>query len=178
MIETIPVAHVLREAVATPYRNLVTRPTGAAVRGRIETVLAASACRTAVLDFSEVDLLDLSCADEVVAKLLRVLSAQLDRFVALRGLHEDLWEAIDAVLARQDLAVVVVRDDGPALLGSVPDDVREAFQGLGATRPTDAAGLAGHLGWPEPRAAAALSALVTLRLASQGPAGTTRLPLA
>ena len=41
MIETIPVARMLREAVTTPYLNLVTRPTGVAVRGRIESLLAS-----------------------------------------------------------------------------------------------------------------------------------------
>jgi hypothetical protein len=40
VIETIAVARMLREAVTTPYLNLVTRPTGVAVRGRIESVLA------------------------------------------------------------------------------------------------------------------------------------------
>ncbi len=70
MIETIAVARMLREAVTTPYLNLVTRPTGVAVRGRIESVLATSEWETAMLDFSDVVLLDLSCADEVVAKLL------------------------------------------------------------------------------------------------------------
>ena len=70
MIQTIRIGLLLREAVATPYRNLVTRPTGAAVRGRIEEALAESGCLTALLDFSDIELLDFSCADEVVAKLL------------------------------------------------------------------------------------------------------------
>ena len=70
MIETIQIGRVLREALATPYRNLVTRPTGAAVRDRIEAALDDSDCLCAYLDFSDIDLLDLSCADEVVAKLL------------------------------------------------------------------------------------------------------------
>ena len=70
MIQTIRIGSLLREAVTTPYRNLVTRPTGAAVRNRIEAALARSDCHTALLDFSDVELLDLSCADEVVAKLL------------------------------------------------------------------------------------------------------------
>ena len=70
MIATIHIGHVLRETAATPYRNLITRPTGAAVRDRIEAALARSDCAIALLDFSDVDLLDYSCADEVVAKLL------------------------------------------------------------------------------------------------------------
>lgn len=127
MIETIAVARVLREAVASPYPNLVTRPTGAAVRARIEDALAAVGASGALLDFSDVELLDLSCADEIVAKLMR----GAPRTVALRGLHEDLWEAVDEVLRRQGLAVVIVPDvDPPALLGAVTADQRIAFDHL------------------------------------------------
>ena len=34
MIETIRIGHLLRETATSPYRHLVTRPTGAAVRNR------------------------------------------------------------------------------------------------------------------------------------------------
>jgi hypothetical protein len=87
VIQTIRIGHLLREAVAAPYRNLVTRPTGAAVRSRIEETLAGSRCLTALLDFSEIELVDLSCADEVVAKLL--LAGQGACFFVLQGLRED-----------------------------------------------------------------------------------------
>ena len=70
MIQTIHIGHLLRETVASPYRNLVTRPTGAAIRNRIQEAMAGSDCLTALLDFSGIELLDFSCADEVVAKLL------------------------------------------------------------------------------------------------------------
>ena len=70
MIQTIHIGHLLRETVASPYRNLVTRPTGAAIRNRIQETMADSDCLTALLDFSGIELLDFSCADEVVAKLL------------------------------------------------------------------------------------------------------------
>ena len=42
MIETIWIGHLLRETASSPYRNLVTRPTGAAVRNRIEDALSRS----------------------------------------------------------------------------------------------------------------------------------------
>ena len=79
MIQTICLGHVLREAVTTPYRNLVTRPTGAAVRGRIERTMRDSGCHVALLDFSDVELLDLSCADEIVAKLLLLSAPSSER---------------------------------------------------------------------------------------------------
>ena len=113
MIQTIQIGHVLREAVAAPYRNLVTRPTGAAVRVRIEATLALSNCLTALLDFSEIELVDLSCADEVVAKLL--LTARTAYFLVLQGLREDHHEAIDHVLTHHRLAIAAVP---PGLHGS------------------------------------------------------------
>lgn len=178
MIETIAVARVLREAVQTPYRNLVTRPTGAAVRGRIESTLADTGeWETALLDFSEVELLDLSCADEIVAKLVRHAHTRGNCCVALRGLHEHLWESIHAVLEHQDLAVAVVDGTGLTLLGSVPDDVRDLFKSLD-TVPVPAAALSARLGWDDARLASALETLLALRLARGSGDGFARLPLA
>jgi len=69
VIQTIPLGQVLQETVVTPYRDLVTRPTGAAVRGWIQNAIAQSTAPTTLLDFTGVGLLDFSCADEIVAKL-------------------------------------------------------------------------------------------------------------
>src|SRR3954470_23989976 len=117
MIATIHIGHVLREAVASSYRNLVTRPTGVAVRNRIEATLDGSDCRCAYLDFSDVDLLDFSCADEIVAKLL--MAPPGSRFVVLRGLREDHHEAVEHVLTHHRLAAAAVLpgSDAPQLLG-------------------------------------------------------------
>ena len=117
MIHTIHLDRILREAVATPYRDLVTRPTGAAVRNGVVDAMATAHCVIAVLDFSDVGLLDFSCADEVVAKLLMVVSS--DHYVLLTGLSDDHSEAIDHVLRRHDLAVVALPRAGrvPFLLG-------------------------------------------------------------
>ena len=49
MIETFRLHQLLRETVASPYRCLVTRPTGAAIRDRIERTIAESGCVTALL---------------------------------------------------------------------------------------------------------------------------------
>jgi hypothetical protein len=179
VIETIAIARLLREAVQTPYRNLVTRPTGAAVRGRIESELADTGeWQAAVLDFAEVDLLDLSCADEVVAKLVRHAHQQDGRVVMLRGLHEDLCESVHEVLEHQQLAVVVVDGQEPRLLGAVAEDPRVVFSALSAASAVSAATLAGRLGWPEARAQAALDVLCALRLVRPRGDGFLRLPLA
>src|SRR5215208_4059847 len=71
VINHIDVSMVLRGTVCDLYSNLVTRSTGAAVRGEIEAQLAELRGRSVnVIDFSHVTLLDFSCADEIVAKLL------------------------------------------------------------------------------------------------------------
>lgn len=178
MIETIPVARMLREAVSTPYLNLVTRPTGVAVRGRIESVLATSEWETAVLDFSDVALLDLSCADEVVAKLVRLAQQRLGRIVALCGLDPHLWESIHAVLEHQHLAVAVRCDDSITLLGSVPADVPFLVDVLATDVPSLTESLARSLGWSEDRTAVALEDALALGVARCVTGGFVRLPLA
>lgn len=178
MIETIAVARMLREAVTTPYLNLVTRPTGVAVRGRIESVLASSEWETAMLDFSDVVLLDLSCADEVVAKLVRMAKQRLGRIVALRGLDEHLWESIHAVLEHQQLAVAVLADGSITLLGSVPADVHRLFGALESATPLAAMVLSQRLGWTDARTGDALDAALALGVCRRAAGGFVRLPLA
>jgi hypothetical protein len=167
MIETIRIGRLLRETVTLPYSCLVTRPTGAAVRGRIEAALAHSTCHTAWLDFSDVELLDLSCADEVVAKLLLDDGERGTRFVVLSGLREDQHEAIEHVLTTHRLAVAAVpcgEHPAPRLLGWVTADARAAFAFVCERGVLLAADLAGALDWPAARAEEALEALALHRV--------------
>lgn len=173
MIQTIHIGHLLRETAASPYRNLVTRPTGAAIRDRIQAALAASDCLTAFLDFSGIELLDFSCADEVVAKLLLDDGERGSRFVVLRGLREDQHEAIEHVLTHHRLAVTAVpygdgepygEQPAPRLLGWVPADGRAAFACVCERGSLVAQDLAGVLGWTTERAREALEGLATHRL--------------
>jgi hypothetical protein len=164
MIQTIRIGHLLREAVSAPYRNLVTRSTGVAVRTRIEETLARSNCMTALLDFSGIELVDLSCADEVVAKLL--LAARSVYFVALQGLREDHHEAIEHVLLHHRLAVAAVPPDrrSPKLLGWIGPDARQAFACVCDRGPLRLADLCRELSWAGPRGREALDDLATHRL--------------
>jgi hypothetical protein len=180
MIATFRLHHVLREAVATPYRNLVTRSTGAAVRGRIEAALRDSGSHTAVLDFSEVDCLDFSCADEIVAKLL-LASAEPGRVVVLRGLHDDLRDAIEHVLNHHKLACAAWLPGGEAaLLGWASEDSRTAFTALRRQPKPGAATaveLAAQLGWQAKRAEYALADLERHRLVRRSDTGFEPLAL-
>ena len=101
---------LVRRSVATLYSHLVTRPTGRAVRLAIETQLAEvgdTSC--SLIDLSEVTVLDFSCADEVVAKLLsRYLDEGRPReaFFVFQGVSERHRQPIEAVLDRHRLAAV------------------------------------------------------------------------
>jgi hypothetical protein len=175
MIETIQIGHLLRESAA-PYRNLVTRPTGALVRTRIEDTLSRSDCLTALLDFSDIELLDFSCAEEIVAKLLLAQASQRPRFVVLRGLRDDQHDAIDQVLTHHRLAVAALVADGePMLLGSVSGDARAAFACVCRLGRACAADVAQALDWPAGRATEALESLTHHRLVR--PEGDLRYPL-
>lgn len=135
----IDLSSVLRQTVACDlYSNLVTRPTGAAVRDEIERLLSDTHDRTlTVIDFSQVSMIDFSCADEVIAKLLlRYASDDSPReaYFLFRGVTEEHWEAIEAVLERHGLALVLEQPDGVRVVGQLPDDERrvwEAIQHLG-----------------------------------------------
>lgn len=73
---------VLQQSVSGIYTDLVTRPTGRAVRENIERHLAPGTI--AVMDFTGVGCLDYSCADEIVAKLVR----DKVKVLLLRGLTD------------------------------------------------------------------------------------------
>jgi anti-anti-sigma regulatory factor len=102
----IDVSSVLRHAVSESYSNLVTRPTGVAVRVYIEAqIQAARDCEVTVIDFSQVGMMDFSCADEIVAKLVMQHEKGTPTFV-FTGLSESHIEAIDVVLERHGMSLV------------------------------------------------------------------------
>lgn len=163
---------MVRRTVATLYSHLVTRPTGQALRLGIEAQLQeiGSLCVT-VLDFSEVVVLDYSCADETVAKLIQRYQ-RTDRpseayFIA-RGIDDRHLETIESVLARQDLAIVAeLANGGPALLGRIGELDRAAWDALEAAGRATAAEVAAVVGHDEPAVSAALEALARRRVVAR-----------
>jgi len=149
-VTRIDVGSVLRHSANLPYADLVTRPTGAAVRQCIERELAAlHDGDIALLDFSQIGMMDYSCADEVVAKLLLANAHGSGTFgyVVFHGITDAHLEAIEGVLLHHGLALVVHFADGAArLVGAVSDDERgtwELVRTLGAAGADDAARAAG-----------------------------------
>jgi len=135
MMNHIDLSSVLRQTVACDlYSNLVTRPTGAAVRGQIELLLGNAHDRTlTVIDFSQVSMIDFSCADEVIAKLLLRYATENpphEAYFLFRGVTDVHWEAIETVLERRGLALVVEQDDGVHLAGALPDAERRVWESV------------------------------------------------
>lgn len=135
MMNHIDLSCVLRQTLACDlYSNLVTRPTGAAVRGQIEEMLIDSGPRAlTVIDFTHVSMIDLSCADEVVAKLLLRYgseSSAQEAYFLFRGVTEHHHDAIEAVLERHELVAALEEDDGVRLVGALSEDERSAWDAV------------------------------------------------
>ena len=135
MINQIDVRAVLSRSVAEFHYDLVTRPTGRAVRTSIEAELERyQGMNVVVLDFSAVRLIDWSCADEIVAKLLQTSlspsASAAELFFLIRGLSEHNAELLGEVLLRHQLAMVLEEGGTLRLLGWVADRARIAFERL------------------------------------------------
>jgi hypothetical protein len=124
----IDVGTVLQRSVASLYSHLVTRPTGRAVRLAIESQLAeAERPSLSMIDLSEVTILDFSCADEVVAKLLlRFLKSDRpsEAFFVFRGVSAAHLDQIETVLERQKL-LAVSESGGEFYLIGAPDALED-----------------------------------------------------
>jgi hypothetical protein len=162
--QTIRVQQLLRETIPGPYSDLVTRPTGRAVRTSIKQALVADPGAVALLDFSDVGLVDFSCADEVIAQLL--LNPPTGATIVLRGLRDEQLEAIEHVLEHHAIAALVQdHESGEArMVGRVSPDLRTAFFMLISAGPCTALVLAGQLEWEVAHTETTLQTLARLRL--------------
>ncbi len=125
------------------YSYLVTRHTGRTVRTNIERQIAdVDHAVLAVLDLRHVPVIDFSCADEVVAKLVvsTAGAAPHPRFVLFRGVSEHHLEPIESALTRQGLAAAAESADGePLLMGTLQPQAVAAWREIWAL---------GHAGAP------------------------------
>lgn len=124
-------AKLLREELGTPSKDLVTRPSGQAIRRRIEQgIETESDGSVIVLDFGKIGVIDYSCADEVVAKLVsRLLAGEYgDKYLLLSGLNENQRENIEVALERKELAVTAeMRDGMRVVLGSLNNYLKDTL---------------------------------------------------
>jgi hypothetical protein len=173
VITHIDVCHVLRRTECGLYSNLVTRPTGAAVRSEIELLMRdttrATGQRTlTVIDFTNVGLLDFSCADEIIAKLLlrEQQDGTSDGYFIFRGIHEHHLDAIEHVLERHRLAMVAEEPGAePRLVGIVAESEDAVWRALRRHGPATAEDLAEETRLTPDEAHAILDGLCQRKLA-------------
>lgn len=174
----IDLTRLHRRTVTSFYSNLVTRPTGRAVRTGVESQLAemepGERVCLSVLDFSQVRILDYSCADEIVAKLLlRYVAGDrpAEVFFLARGLHDHHLDAVEAVLERHGLVLVAEGEDGARLLGAANPLERACWAAVALCGSADAAAAAERAGLPAESVAPALVRLAAQRALVRSLAG-------
>ena len=170
-----------RRSVTSLFSNLVTRPTGRAIRSGVESQLAEmegaahDGCLS-ILDFTQVRVLDYSCADEIVAKLLLRYTADerpADAYFVVRGVQEHHEEAIEAVLERHNLLLVARDDEGAVkLLGTANPMHRAAWESLVRRARACVADVPGDTGLSPEAAEAAVASLLAHRVLTRYPDGT------
>ena len=122
----------LKEELKNGSNDLVTRPSGQVIRERIEKgILKEDGGMVIALDFSKIGIIDYSCADEIVAKLIsRLLGNEYgDKYLLLTGLNENQQENIEVALERKELAVIAEKREGKKfLLGSLNNYLKETLE--------------------------------------------------
>lgn len=147
----VSVSDLFRGKDGEPIAHLVTRETGAAVRGAIvEQLQGLERGAVLVLDFSGVGIIDFSCADECLAKLVLRLNAGEygERCLCLSGLGESQRENIQVALERKKLPALLLRGDGAwECLGTLTPHLRDTLRlvvergGMSARELTDLLGI-------------------------------------
>lgn len=157
-------------SVASLYSHLVTRPTGKALRLGIESQIGelGTGC-ISVLDFTQVVVLDYSCADEAIAKLIQRFQSgdyPTDVYFVARGLGEHHRDPIDEVLRRHGLLLVgEMRPGGFVLLGDASTGEQRAWRALEGVGAGTAATLSERTDTPEPFMRTSLDRLAARRVA-------------
>lgn len=168
----IDLTRIHPRTVTSFYSNLVTRPTGQAVRMGVESQLAelpaGRAVCLSILDFSQVCVVDYSCADEIVAKLLLRYGGEDrpgDVYFLVRGIQEHHEEAIEAVLEHHRLAVCAEDGRGrPRLLGSCTAVQRSCWDVVARAGRVSGPAVAGACALAEDTALRALATLAAHRV--------------
>ncbi len=121
----------LKEELKNGSADLVTRQSGQVIRERIERdILKEKDGEVIALDFSKIGVIDYSCADEVVAKLVsRLVSGEYgDKYIVLTGLSENQKENIEVALERKELSVMAeMTDSRKILMGSLNNYLKETL---------------------------------------------------
>ncbi len=143
---------ILKEELKNGSSDLVTRQSGQVIRERIERdIVSEKDGEVIALDFSKIGVIDYSCADEIVAKLISRLASNEygDKYIVLTGLNENQKENIEVALERKDLAVVAeMRDKKKILIGNLNNYLQETLNFINKKRKVTAGDLSTALKLP------------------------------
>jgi hypothetical protein len=152
VMKTYNLYRLLKEELGNGSSDLVTRPSGQTIRERIERDIEKEENGAVIaLDFSKIGVVDYSCADEIVAKLIsRLLGGEYgERYFILTGLSENQKENIEVALERKDLAVMAeMRDGRKVLLGNLNNYLQETLDLVEKKKKITAGGLSAALKLP------------------------------
>lgn len=138
----IDLYQLLKEEIGNGSPNLVTRETGRIILERIERELEKA--EVIYLDFSKIGIIDYSCADEIIAKLVsRLLSGEYGvKFIVLTDLNPTQEENIHVALEKKKLALLkqttskgltpkkgsrTAKGQGLEIIGFIANHLREVF---------------------------------------------------
>jgi hypothetical protein len=143
---------LLKEELKNGSNDLVTRQTGQTIRDRVEEDLGKEPDgETIAIDFSRIGVIDYSCADEIVAKLIsRLWSNEYgEKYILLKGLNESQKENVGVALERKNLAVMgEMRDNRKVLIGALNNYLVETLQLILAKGQITAGELSGSMKLP------------------------------
>lgn len=162
-------------AVAAGETILSGRPRGAELLAAVMVHLQGAPDPSATpLDFSGVSFVDVSCADELLNKLLRRLrSGELGgRFLFLQGANPSVAETVETVLRLRDLSMLARLGEEIVVLGDLARPSREALEVLLRHKALTSAQLALVLGKNTNIVCNRLNALQRQGLACRLPDGT------
>jgi hypothetical protein len=122
----------LKEELKNGSSDLVTRQSGQVMRERIEReIQQENDGEIIALDFSQIGIIDYSCADEIIAKLISRLIANEygNRYILLAGVNDNQRENIEVALERKDLAAMAeLRNGDTVLIGNLNNYLRETLE--------------------------------------------------
>ena len=127
---TYNIYKLLKEELKNGSADLVTRQSGQGIRERIERDISREKdAEVIALDFSKIGVIDYSCADEIIAKLIsRLTSSEYgDKYIVLTGLSENQKENIEVALERKDLSVMAEMNGEKILIGSLNNYLKETL---------------------------------------------------
>ena len=129
-MQTYNLDKLLKEELKNGSSDLVTRQSGQVIRERIERDISREKDGEVIaLDFSKIGVIDYSCADEIIAKLIsRLTSSEYgDKYIVLTGLSENQKENIEVALERKDLSVMAEMNGEKILIGSLNNYLKETL---------------------------------------------------